>query len=97
MSHTAIATTDDVRFLGIDRVEVDGHPHLRIRGLVFHSALAVESIEVRPEPDAQRLLVTMTPARDGLSGAFEADVPLPANVHRVLFGQSDTAIWFLST
>ncbi len=93
MSQTTVANPDDVRILGLDSVEIDGIPNLRIRGLVFHSALAVGAIEVRAEGQAQRLLITMTPARTGLSGAFEANVPIPANVHHVLFGAYDAAIW----
>lgn len=93
MSHPTVANPDDVRIFGIDRIEIDGMPNLRIRGLLFHSALAVDAIEVRTEGHAMRLLITMTPARTGLSGAFEANVPIPANVQQVLFGASDAAIW----
>ena len=83
----------DVRFFEITEVTKGDRTYLHLRGLVFHSALAVKGIEIAAEPDGQWVRVGLTPASKGLSGAFEVDVPLLESKKNVKFGPLKTKIW----
>lgn len=93
MSTQQIAEVQDVKFLAFEEREVDGKAMLCIRGLVFHSAIAVESIRVQRAGDIAHVLVTLTEARPDLSGGFKASVDLSGGVRTVLFGNIRTPIW----
>jgi hypothetical protein len=93
MNHRTIANSGDVRIDGIKLLELDGCPCLEIRGLLFHSALAVETVEVHSKQKVQQVLISMTAARAGLSGAFKVDVPVPGNVDQVVLGHDTTPLW----
>lgn len=93
MNHPTHVEARDVRFFEIKEMQSGGARILKLKGLVFHSALAVETIEVSEAGDGVRVMVKLTPAKKGLSGAFEVDVPLPNENSRVLFGPSEVQIW----
>lgn len=63
------------------------------KGLLFHSAMVVDRVEVLPAEDAMRLVVTMALTRPGASGAFEVDVPLSGEIKSVVFGADRTPVW----
>ena len=93
MNHPTVVEAKDVRFFEIKEVNSKGAHTLRLKGLVFHSALAVETVEVSQAGGAVRVMVKLTPAKKGLSGTFEVDVPLPQQDSRVLFGPSEVQLW----
>ncbi len=40
--------------------------------------------------------IMLTAAKPGLSGSFQADIPLSPDTHRVLFGRERAPIWELT-
>lgn len=88
-----IAEVQDVRFHSLDEIEKGGVAFCRIKGLLFHSAMVVDQVEVLPAEDAMRLVLTMALTRPGASGAFEVDVPLSGVIKSVVFGANRTSIW----
>lgn len=93
MNHPEFVEAKDVRFFEIKESAPAGARSIKLKGLVFHSALAVETVDISQEGDAVKVLVKLTPAKKGLSGRFEVDVPLSANTNKVLFGPSAIQIW----
>lgn len=93
MNYPKIVEAKDVRFFELKEINVAGARKLKLKGLVFHSALAVDSIDIIPEGDVARVMVKLTPAKKGLSGSFEAEVALTSQDSRVLFGPSEQQIW----
>ena len=82
----------DVKFSLIKPVGSGADAKLKIHGLVFHSSLAVQRIDQHRIGDAVVIDVVLTPARRGLSGSFDVEIPL-TGVTRVLFGPSQFQIW----
>lgn len=82
----------DVIFGEITEMEIAGRPILRLRGLVFHSAMAVEAVSVERDGDFAHVHVTLVPTGPGRSGNFALDIPLEG-VTRVLFGPSAAQVW----
>jgi len=93
MSYPTIVEAKDVRFFEIKEYQAIGGRSVKLKGLVFHSALAVSGIDVIPAGDTVQVLVRLTPAKKGLSGSFQVDVPLPSPNSRILFGPSNVQIW----
>ena len=93
MNHPKIVEAKDVQFSDVREVESQGTRALRLEGLVFHSALAVEGVDISQSEGVARVMVKLTPAKSGLSGRFVVDVPLPRHDTRVLFGPSEVQIW----
>lgn len=89
MSYPRIAETSDVRFQPLEI----GHAQLTLRGLLFHSAIVVENVQIIDEAGAARILIEMAPARSGKSGSFTISVPLSENTQCVTFGQAKAEIW----
>ena len=93
MSYPEFVEAKDVRFFELSEVRVDGERRLKVRGLVSHSALAVENIKIERNGLVVHMTVKLTPARGNLSGGFESLVPLPDGAARVTFGTARTQIW----
>jgi len=66
---------------------------LKISGLAFHSALAVEKITTKTEESSLIVYVQLTIARPGLSGRFEHELSVPDSVNEVRFGKERFVIW----
>lgn len=88
-----IAEVQDVRFHSLDEIKKGGVAFCRIKGLLFHSAMVVDRVEVLPAENAMRLIVTMALTRPGASGAFEIDVPLSGEIKSIVFGADRTPVW----
>ncbi|MES2264559.1 MAG: hypothetical protein V4724_39175 [Pseudomonadota bacterium] len=88
-----IAEAQDVKFFAIEEKNMDGSPVLRIKGLIFHSAISVKKVHIQKNGDTTSVLIAMTPAMPGLSGAFDISIPLAGNVNTVLFGKAGAPIW----
>ncbi len=93
MSYPTIVEAKDVRFFEIKEYQTTGGRSVKLKGLVFHSALAVSGVDVIPTENTVQVLVRLTPARKGLSGSFQVDVPLPMPNSRILFGPANVQIW----
>jgi hypothetical protein len=87
-----IVEAKDVKFFEIAQISTPEGKAVRIRGLVFHSSLAVERIEQEHTATHVVLKVYLTPTRKGLRGDFEVNVPLKG-VERILFGPTQERIW----
>jgi hypothetical protein len=66
---------------------------LLLSGLAFHSALAVERIDIVRQEDAIQVNVMLVPAKAGMSGSFTYALPLDDKVDRVTFGDAETLVW----
>jgi hypothetical protein len=88
-----IVEAKDVRFSEIGVVETPDGRALRLRGLVFHSSLAVKDIKSSYAGDTAVIEVELAPVRKGMSGNFSIDLPLRSGVERVLFGHNQVQIW----
>ena len=90
---TMIVQAKDVKFTEISELRTpEETPVLKVRGLVFHSSLAVDHIDEKKEGDSIQIDVYLTPARKGLSGSFSISIPLDG-AQRVLFGPTHSQIW----
>lgn len=89
----SIVDAKDVRFFSIEERRNGPERVLHLDGLVFHSSLAVERVDLSYEGDAVIVEVRLTPAGNGLSGSFVTDVSLHAETKRVLFGPTRQQIW----
>lgn len=83
----------DVQNFSVSETLRDGSLSLRVSGLAFHSALAVERIETTRDKEDLTVKVILVPARKGLSGRFDYTIDVPSGVRRVLFGESGDQIW----
>lgn len=88
-----ILEAKDVQFFKTSVSYVGGDTRLKISGLAFHSALAVETLQQKEEAETLHLLITLVPARPGLSGTFNYTIEVPPEVTHVTFGTSETVIW----
>lgn len=88
-----IVEAKDVKFFEIAEVKTAAGPAVRIKGLVFHSSLAVQRIDQRKVGGDLILEVVLTPAKQGLSGSFTVEVPLSAGIERIVFGPSAVQVW----
>ncbi|NJO18455.1 MAG: hypothetical protein HC877_22785 [Thioploca sp.] len=82
-----------MRFFDKEVVTVNGERTLKLHGLVFHSALAVDKVEVKRTAEDLLILIYLTPAKKGLIGSFDLNIPLSSSDKRILFGSSSTLIW----
>ena len=87
------AETKDVYFSPCEVQLRDGKPVLKIGGLIFHSAIVAEEVQVVYEGHTARILVEMALTHRGKSGRFEVVVPLSGNVERVVFGSAGNELW----
>lgn len=82
----------DVQFFKVE--EVNSSPiTLKISGLVFHSALAVQEITKSVDGPELFIQVKLTPVSKGLSGNFSYEVIIPQAVNVVYFGSDKKIIW----
>jgi hypothetical protein len=93
MGKGRIAELQDVRFYSLDEIEDDGNAFCHIKGMLFHSGMVVEHVEMQSMNDAMLVTVSMVPTRSGLSGAFDIEVPLSSITKSVIFGASRTPVW----
>lgn len=93
MSYPDFVEAKDVRFFEVKAIRDEESLHLHIAGLVFHSALAVERVEIRNDGPNAWVMVKLTPAAKGLSGKFKVDVPMRLPEETVLFGPTKVKIW----
>ena len=94
MSHPEYVDAKDVRFLALEPISMaDGSQHLRLKGLIFHSALAVQDVEIRTDGPNYWVMIKLTPTAKGLKGSFDFNVPLETTNRAVVFGPSKFQIW----
>lgn len=76
------------------RGEPEDEPRqLKLSGLVFHSAMGVESVKTREDGDVLRVEVRGGLARKGVDGNLNAQIDLPAGIREVQFGRERTTVW----
>ena len=66
---------------------------LHMSGLVFHSALGIESVETRVDDDCLVVLVHLVLVHGKLTGNLSYDVDVPTEVNSVCFGPTKHVIW----
>jgi hypothetical protein len=83
----------NVRFFEKKVVIINGERILKLRGLVFHSALVIDKVEFKRTNEDLLILIYLTPAKKGLSGSFDLNIPLLSSDKQILFGSSGIQIW----
>lgn len=83
----------DVQFIKIRETKTSPTISLEISGLAFHSALAVEKIEVVAEDSTETVLIHLVLVRKGLGGSFDYEFSVPNNINEVRFGPDKHLIW----
>lgn len=83
----------DIQFFKTEEIRNQQAIILKISGLAFHSSLAVSGIKTEQKASSLLVSVSLVPAREGLSGSFSFEVPIPASVKDVRFGSEKTVIW----
>lgn len=93
MSYPKIVESKDVKFVELAYSIVGDRSSLKLKGFIFHSALAVLKAEIKQESDGTLVLIYLTPANKSNSGRFDLDVPIYANDTKVFFGSTKAQIW----
>jgi len=95
MPYLRIAETDDIHFDHVDICNNKTASELEISGLVFHSAMVAEKIQLIQEDSGHtmRVLVEMALAHPGKSGSFDIKVKLSPSLDRVIFGTKGHLLW----
>lgn len=83
----------DVQQFSMEEVHRGHRIPLRLSGLAFHSALAVDGVEEVLEGEKLKVRVWLSLARKGLSGRFEFAVDVPVGVREVVFGDDGYPVW----
>lgn len=84
---------EDVQFFKVSAYDSGDRLMLRVSGLAFHSALAVNALEEIKENDSLHLLVSLVPAKKGLSGSFDYTIEVPREINFVTFGDERKVVW----
>lgn len=71
----------------------DSGTRIRLQGLAFHSALAVEELKTSVEGNTMAVQVFLTPAKNGLSGRFDYLIDIPDGIEQVVFGTRRHPVW----
>ncbi|MYN08898.1 hypothetical protein [Pseudoduganella aquatica] len=94
MSHIRFAESADVHFHNIAEVNLNGTRLLWIKGLIMHSSVVADHIDLHHEKHAVHILVSMALAvRPGKSGLFELYIPIPDQISQVTFGKERAVLW----
>ncbi len=88
-----VLSFEDVQNLKVSETSDGEIKQLRISGLAFHSALAVERMTTQIEGSIMLVKIELVPTRPELSGQFAYTVDIPRNVTRVFFGDLRHQIW----
>lgn len=83
----------DMAFQNIEEVHANNMHLLRVKALIFHSAIVADHVDLYPELDSVQVLVKMALTRPNKSGLIEVFIPLGDRVNTVTFGKSKTALW----
>lgn len=83
----------DVQFFKVSDIPTRTPHALKISGLAFHSALAVEKISTITEGQSLTVFIHLVPAKPGLSGSFEYELTIPDSISDVKFGNEKVEIW----
>jgi hypothetical protein len=93
MEHIDFADYADMAFHNIEEVSANGIPLLRVKALIFHSAIVAEHVDLYPELDSVHILIKVAIASHNKSGLVELYIPIPERVKAVTFGKSKTVLW----
>ena len=66
---------------------------LKVSGLSGHGAFAVRKIDAQRDGASILILVHLARARSGMSGSFDHELEVPAEVNALFFGRNRTMIW----
>jgi hypothetical protein len=88
-----ILSYKDVQFFKVVQLPDRKPTALKISGLAFHSALAVEKITTGIEGKSLTVDVYLCLARPGLSGSFDYEFSVPDSVNEVRFGGEKIVVW----
>lgn len=93
MNHRGIAEYADIAFQNIEEVSTGENRLLRIKGLIMHSSIVAEHVDLHHEQHAVHILVSMALTRPGKSGLFELYIPIPDRISLVTFGKEEKVLW----
>lgn len=93
MERIDFADYADMAFHSIEEVQANGIALLRVKALIFHSAIVAEHVDLYSELDSVQILITVGISRPNKTGLVELYIPIPDRVKSVTFGKSRTTLW----
>jgi len=92
-----IAEFPDVHFHNIEEIQAGKCHLLWIKGLIMHSAMVADHIELDPEQHNVNIQVAMALSQENKSGLFELYIPIPDRIAAVTFGKEKKILWRRAT
>ena len=84
----------DAQFFDVDILQEEGACQLKVSGLAFKSAMAVERVEAKKIGKSElNILIHLTQAKKGMSGRFSEVLIVPQAIQIVTFGDGRVPIW----
>lgn len=93
MKHIGFAEYADVAFHNIEEVQAGGVRLLRIKGLIFHSSVVADHVDLYPDQHSVHILISMALTSPEKSGLFELYIPIPDRITSITFGTEKKALW----
>lgn len=97
MFRTYTAEFPDVHFHNIEEIQTEKCRLLWIKGLIMHSAMVADHINLDPEQSNVNIQVAMALTRENKSGLFELYIPIPDRIAAITFGKAKTILWSRAT
>jgi hypothetical protein len=91
--HTMVLERNFAMNLKVTEIQQGENRVVRISGFCGHSSQSVKDITTRRAGSSIVVLVHIWLVRNGATGAFEYDVPVPDGVNDVRFGNDQVVIW----
>lgn len=83
----------DVHFHNIEEIQAGKCRLLWVKGLIMHSAMVADHIDLYPEQHNVNIQVAMALTHESKSGLFELYIPVPERIAIVTFGREKTVLW----
>ncbi|WP_373991712.1 hypothetical protein [Duganella sp. BuS-21] len=93
MDNIDFADHTDIAFRNIEETRAGENRLLRVKGLIFHSSVVAEYIELHHEVDSVNILVWMAPTRPNKSGLFDLYIPITERTKQITFGVNKKLLW----
>lgn len=87
-----VVEKSDIQFL--ETKEIGSPPDsIEVSGLLFHSSMAIESIENIEQGEVIHLLVKSSPVKEGRTGNLKYVVPITENTNMITIGKEKDVLW----
>lgn len=91
------AEFSDVHFHNIEEIQAGSCRLLWVKGLIMHSAMVADHIDLHPEQHCVNIQVAMALTQENKSGLFELCIPIPDRIAKITFGREHSVLWARTT